>query len=271
MLKLTFCLRRKPEMTREEFQFYWFNNHAPMVKKYAEATGTRQYVQMHTRDNELTATIRRGKRGKTGELPEGYDGVAQIYWDSVDDFRIAAQRPDNLDAAKILLEDERKFIDLANSPLWFGEEKVGVGDPDPKWRRDFAKDEKGALPLVKLTYPLHRKAGMTREDFQSYWLHKHMPLIQKHGKGAPMVRYVQLHTDESTEYTAPLRRSRAGKGNVPPPIYDGIAELWWRDIDAAHDAIKNPDTLEASRLHEAEFIDHASSPLFYGEERFIFG
>ncbi len=31
-------------------------------------------------------------------------------------------------AARYALEDEAKFIDLPNSPLWFGEENVVVGD-----------------------------------------------------------------------------------------------------------------------------------------------
>ena len=30
-------------------------------------------------------------------------------------------------AGRELLEDEQKFIDLANSPLWFGDEHVIVG------------------------------------------------------------------------------------------------------------------------------------------------
>lgn len=270
MLKLTFCLRRKPGMTRDEFQDYWFNNHAPLVKHHADATGTFQYVQCHTRENKLTELIRRGKRGPSGDLPEGYDGVAQIYWESRESFWAAAKRPDNLDAAKALLEDERQFIDLPNSPLFFGEEKIGIGEPDWLWRRKLALGPNRSVPLVKLTYPLHRRPGMSREEFQSFWLEKHMPLIQKHSKAAPFVRYVQMHTDESVEATASLRKSRAGKGNPLPEIYDGVAELWWTDIEAAHDAIRNPELLEGSRLHEAEFIDHACSPLFYGEERFIF-
>ncbi|HEY5625473.1 MAG TPA: EthD domain-containing protein [Dehalococcoidia bacterium] len=29
MIKLVYCLRRLPELTREEFQRYWRQNHAP--------------------------------------------------------------------------------------------------------------------------------------------------------------------------------------------------------------------------------------------------
>jgi hypothetical protein len=32
--------------------------------------------------------------------------------------------PAAADAGRLLLEDERKFIDLPRSPLWWGEEKV---------------------------------------------------------------------------------------------------------------------------------------------------
>ena len=39
----------------------------------------------------------------------------------------AGENPGNAEAGAALLEDERKFIDLANSPLWFNEEHVIVG------------------------------------------------------------------------------------------------------------------------------------------------
>ncbi len=35
--------------------------------------------------------------------------------------------PEARQAGRALLEDEAKFIDFANSPLWFGEEKVIFG------------------------------------------------------------------------------------------------------------------------------------------------
>ena len=39
----------------------------------------------------------------------------------------AGENPGNAEAGAALLEDERKFIDLARSPLWFNEEHVIVG------------------------------------------------------------------------------------------------------------------------------------------------
>jgi hypothetical protein len=35
-VKLVFTLRRKPGMSREEFQHYWKTIHAPLVRGYAD-------------------------------------------------------------------------------------------------------------------------------------------------------------------------------------------------------------------------------------------
>ena len=45
MIKLTFALVRLPELTREAFQAYWFDHHAPLVKSVAETLRIRRYVQ----------------------------------------------------------------------------------------------------------------------------------------------------------------------------------------------------------------------------------
>ncbi len=51
MVKLVFCVRRKPELTREEFQRYWLDEHGPLVRSLREAQpGLRRYVQSHTID-----------------------------------------------------------------------------------------------------------------------------------------------------------------------------------------------------------------------------
>jgi uncharacterized protein (TIGR02118 family) len=117
MIKLTFALVRRPDLTREAFQAYWFDNHAPLVASLREVLRIRRYVQMHSLPQEVSEPIRRTRAG-----PEGFDGVAELWWDSFED--MAASDPAAVEAGRMLLEDERKFIDLERSPLWWGEEKV---------------------------------------------------------------------------------------------------------------------------------------------------
>lgn len=121
MIKLTFCLHRLPNLTREAFQDYWFNKHAPLVARHREVLRIQRYVQLHSSSTDLNAAIRAGRGA-----PEMYDGVAELWWNSLDDIT-SDPTPERQAAGLALLEDERKFIDLARSPLWFGEEMVIFG------------------------------------------------------------------------------------------------------------------------------------------------
>ncbi|WP_374470319.1 EthD domain-containing protein [Phenylobacterium sp.] len=122
MIKLTFCLRRLPHLSREQFQDYWLNIHGPLVASVAETLQIRRYVQLHSLSAELNAGIRAAR-----EAPEEYDGVAELWFDSLEAIVENGRRPEAQAAGVLLLEDERRFIDLPRSPLWFGQERVVVG------------------------------------------------------------------------------------------------------------------------------------------------
>ena len=117
MVKLTFCLRRLPHLTREAFQRYWREEHAPLVQRHAATLGIRRYVQMHTAEHAVGEAVR-ASRG----APEEYDGVAELWWESFDALVAASATPEGRAASLALLEDERRFIDLAESPIFVGEE-----------------------------------------------------------------------------------------------------------------------------------------------------
>jgi uncharacterized protein (TIGR02118 family) len=117
MIKLTYCLRRKPGMSVEDFQRYWREVHAPLVADRAELLGIQRYIQLHTADlPEVHAAL----QARNGGSPERYDGVAELWFESLD--ALGSEDPAVQQAQVDLLEDERNFIDLASSPLWFAVE-----------------------------------------------------------------------------------------------------------------------------------------------------
>lgn len=122
MIKLVFTLRRRKDMTREGFQLYWREQHAPLVKRHADTLHIRRYVQVHARDTDLDGAV----AGVRGSEPRFYDGVAELWWDSLEELVAAYSSDAGQVAAQELLEDEQRFIDLSLSPLWFGEENVVV-------------------------------------------------------------------------------------------------------------------------------------------------
>ena len=88
MLKLIFCLRRLPGLSRDEFQRYWRETHAPLVRRHADALGIDRYVQVHAGHDDLGAALR-AIRG----APEPYDGVAELWWKDRASFEAALALP----------------------------------------------------------------------------------------------------------------------------------------------------------------------------------
>jgi len=117
-LKLVFPLRRLPTLSREQFQKYWYETHGPLVRQHAQALRIRRYVQLHTLDDPINAALRESRGAQ-----EPYDGVAELWWESRDDLEAALGTPEAQEAARALLEDEERFIDLARSALWLGTER----------------------------------------------------------------------------------------------------------------------------------------------------
>lgn len=121
MVKLVFVIRRLPELSREEFQEYWYEKHGPLVREHAPALGIKRYVQTHTVETPLDEGLREGRGG-----PEPFDGIAELWWESVEALGAAVATPEGGRAAAALLEDERRFIDLERSPLWLCQERAVV-------------------------------------------------------------------------------------------------------------------------------------------------
>ena len=109
-------------MSRADFQRYWRETHALLVADRAGALGIRRYVQLHTCD---LSRLHKSLQARNDGAPEPYDGVAELWFDSLDE--LGGEDPAKRQAAAELLADERKFIDLSNSPMWLAEEHVIVG------------------------------------------------------------------------------------------------------------------------------------------------
>ena len=47
MIKLSFFITRRSDLTREQFNDYWLNKHWPLAKTFQESKYIRRYVQLH--------------------------------------------------------------------------------------------------------------------------------------------------------------------------------------------------------------------------------
>jgi uncharacterized protein (TIGR02118 family) len=122
MIKLVFVIRRREDIPQEEFHRYWLEDHGPLARRLVEPLGARRYVQAHTVAPELNAQL-----AATRDTSEAFDGLAEIWWDSLDDLVAAFTSEEGQQAGQALMEDEAKFIDFGRSSLFVAEEHSILG------------------------------------------------------------------------------------------------------------------------------------------------
>lgn len=117
MIKLVYCIRKRADVSEEEFHRYWLEDHGPRVRGHAKALGADRYVQSHTVQPDLNEGLR-ASRG----MSLAHDGITELWWRDRAAFERALQTPEGAAAGADLLEDERRFIDFEASTLFLTEE-----------------------------------------------------------------------------------------------------------------------------------------------------
>lgn len=123
MIKLVYCVKKRPELGDEEFRDYWLNRHGPLVRELGPPLKVLRYVQSHTLPLELHDMVK-----ATRGLGDIYDGIAELWWESLDAFIDAYSSPEGIEADAALREDEARFIDFAASCIFFTEEHAVIGE-----------------------------------------------------------------------------------------------------------------------------------------------
>ncbi|HEY4670383.1 MAG TPA: EthD domain-containing protein [Tepidiformaceae bacterium] len=251
MIRLTFLLRRRPGMSLQEFQSYWLETHGPLVAGEARHLKMLRYVQVHTLDEP----VNQGPWGMRGQMEPPYDGVAEAWWESRGDLVAAVESAEGQAAGAKLVEDERRFIDLANSPLWLNYEYPQV-NPAPE---DIVAGPRSSI--VKLYFPLRHLPGQSLDEAQLYWRTQHGPLIRSQASAMRALRYIQVHRFED-EIEAGLR---AARGTAVEP-YTGHAELWFDRNETGSPSPERREAAKRAEEDERKFIDFGRSTMWFAKE-----
>jgi hypothetical protein len=243
-------LRRQPELSLEEFQDYWRRKHGPLVASFAEDLNILRYVQTHTIEGPANEAAQKAR----GNMEPHYDGVAELWWSTEAELEVAVASEAGQAAGAALLEDEAKFIDLPQSPLWFAYEYPQV-NPSPENVVASVKSN-----VVRIFFPLRHKSELSEEQARHYWLTQHGPIVRSHAQATGTLCYRQVHRANSS-----LDKDlQAARGTVVES-YLGHAEAW---VDRG----TAPSTDEARRAgaafieDEHNFIDMERSTFLFGKE-----
>ena len=163
-----------------------------------------------------------------------YDGAAEAWVEDLDALNMLKRNRAYLDGA---LADEPNFINMGRVEWLTTEDDVFIDGPT----------EPG---LVKLVFCLKRQPGYTIEAAHRYWREEHGPIVA----AIPgLVRYVQCHTiDAAYEFAEPR--------------WDGIAQLWLRDVAAVEQMLASPEFSEVAWRDAARFVNMDTVESFLAEE-----
>lgn len=114
-----FCLRRRQDLSRQQFSDYWREQHGALGVRLAEALGYDRYVQSHTLEIPLNDALQRSRGG-----PEAYDGVVELWFADEDVVARTFSSDAGRDAARQLVTDEFNFVDVTASPIFVVRETV---------------------------------------------------------------------------------------------------------------------------------------------------
>ena len=101
MIKIVRFVKRRKDLTREQFKAYWLNEHSKLEKIVVEKTPVKRIVASFV----------------TGEMIGGeeppFDGMVELYYNSVEDMRAAFAG----DIPAMMRKDEENFVDLSEKPV----------------------------------------------------------------------------------------------------------------------------------------------------------
>ena len=112
MLKQVVFLKRRPDMSMQEFMDYYESQHSQLSKRIGAKPplpNAQRYVRRY-----LTPE----KNPLTGEvIHPGYDCIMEIWWNSREDFEAAMKGLRNPEHLAARLEDERKVFATNSNPV----------------------------------------------------------------------------------------------------------------------------------------------------------
>jgi uncharacterized protein (TIGR02118 family) len=103
MVKLVYCITRRPGMSLEEFSRYWRDVHGPLGRRIP---GLRRLVQSHRTPHR-------------GDMPApAFDGMAELWFDDIATLEAARRSPE----WRASSADEVHFIDHTRTAIFLTEE-----------------------------------------------------------------------------------------------------------------------------------------------------
>jgi len=118
VIKFVYCITKRSGMTDEAFRTYWHEKHGAFIRSIAPALHAKKYIQSQKIDTPINQQLIASR----GLDASSYDGVTEIWWETMDDFLAGVTTPEGQAAAQQYIADEANFVDFSASRAFLTEE-----------------------------------------------------------------------------------------------------------------------------------------------------
>ncbi|MES2493375.1 MAG: EthD domain-containing protein [Pseudomonadota bacterium] len=256
MIRLVQLLRRPHGMSHDEFAAIWRDEHGPLVASLQTTLDLVRHVQLHP-DPAGQGLDAAAAAARSGMQPS-FDGIMETWWRSEAALRATLESDVGNAAHALLVENERRFLDMAASPLWLAREY-------PQVASGFARPAAGLRSgVMRLHFALQPLPHLTDDAARRYWLTQHGPLVRSHAVARGTIAYNQVHRDDDPA-AAQLAAALTGSRGTTAAPYLGHAEAWF-DRLAGHAGPEKDNGAGGALADERNFIDWDRSTLLVGKE-----
>ena len=259
MFKISFYIKKKHNVSIEDFREYWLGEHARLVKAYASRLGVRQYLKCevlpeHPLTKQATATYETG--------PLRYDFIDHWIFNDIEDLRRGAQLADVQAMMTNAYESEDLWVDIGASNVLMTTDLVQFYPGNaPEIRATPGGD------YLKIYYPVRIFPHLNRQQTQLHWNACHGGESRDHIKYSMQKKYIQAHAIDSTF----VDELCALRGYEVDPTFIGHAEGWY-EVEPTPPPYPEEECAEivSMTLDDIDlFADKARGSVFFALEHYI--
>ena len=214
MFKLNYYIKRRPELSADEFRTFWLGEHASRNTAVIEELGVRQYLKCEALpDHPLTLASQEAYQ--TGPLC--YDFIDHWVFNDIEELKAGVADEAVLTALRTIWRDEGNWIDFTQSHVSLTVDLAQFFPVDANEIRATPGSE-----YVKIYYPAFHYPHLSRAEAQLHWNACHGGESRQHIRYSKQKKYIQCHAIDAT-FVDWLEQHN---GYATKPDFIGHAEGW---------------------------------------------
>lgn len=214
MFKISFFIKKKDNISTDDFRQYWLGEHASLSSAYLPQIGVRQYLKCEVLpDHPMTIAGMRNYQTS----PVLYDFVDHWIFNDIEDLRQGSAEPEVQKLMHAVYDSEDNWIDKSNSNVHMSTDLVQFFPTDGNEVRATEGSN-----FLKIYYHVRVFPHLSRQQTQLHWNACHGAESRQHIQYSMQKKYIQAHKIDSTFVDDLV----AGRGYETDPTIIGHAEGW---------------------------------------------